>query len=184
MPTRIEPPAAAAVTDPMVPAIVSAMREGWWEDGALAAALSRRPESLKTTVGLVETLYTKSGIDPVLLELLRIQVAESRDDQYGMKIRVKQFEEAVEARRREGVTGPDAIALQLADRSIRNPHSVDDDFFAVVQEHFTEHQIVGLQFAISVFGMASLIAIGLHLDTEPDSPYGSGLIYRQDRLRN
>ena len=61
---------------------------------------------------------------------------------------------------------------------------MDDDFFAVVQEHFTEQEIVALTFAISVFGMASLIAIALHLDTEPDSQYGGGLVYRQDRLKN
>ena len=184
MATRIEEPAASAVTDPMVPPIVTAMREGWWGDGALAAVLGRRPESLKSTLGLVETLFTNSGIDPVLLEMLRIQAAEARDDQYGMKIRVKLLEDAVEAKRSEGLTAAETVALQLADRVIRNPHSVDDDFFAVVQEHFTEQEIVALTFAISVFGMASLIAIALHLDTEPDSQYGSGLVYRQDRLKN
>ena len=84
-------------------------------DGALAAVLGRRPESLKSTVGLVETLFTNSGIDPVLLEMLRIQAAEARDDQYGMKIRVKLLEDAVEAKRSDGLTAAETVALQLAD---------------------------------------------------------------------
>jgi alkylhydroperoxidase family enzyme len=184
MTTRIQAPLADTIADPMVPMIVKAMREGWWADGALAQTLSYRPESLKTTVGLVETLYTKSGLDPVLLELMRITVAETRDDEYGATVRVQPFKDAVEAKRAGGLDERETVAVAVAERMVRNPHTVDDALFARLQEHFSDQQVVAVVFAVSVFSMASLIAIALHLDTETDGLYGSGLTYRQEHLKS
>jgi alkylhydroperoxidase family enzyme len=184
MTTRIQAPPAAKLNDPAIPEILEAMREGWWSDGALAQVLSHRPESLKTTVGLVETLFMKSEIDPELLELLRITVAETRDDEYGKRVRVQPFKEPVETKRTGGLTEAESVAVRVAERMVRNPHTVDDELFAQLKEHFTDQEVVAVVFAISVFSMASMIAIALHLDTESDGMYGAGLVYRQEHIKS
>jgi len=127
MPTRIAEPRDDEVTDPAVPVIVDAMRNGWWADSALARALSRRPESRETTVALVETLYTKSGIDPVLLELMRIAVAKARDNRYSV-IRVRPFAEQVECERAlpAPVADHDAATAGRVRRD-HHPNDADDD---------------------------------------------------------
>jgi alkylhydroperoxidase family enzyme len=181
----VTPPNADEVTDTAIPAIIDAMATGWWGDSALAKALARRPESLKATVALVETLYTKSGIDPVLLELMRITVAEARDDTYGSVIRVQPFADAVARKRSaQALTEPEAVALELAQRMALNPHTVDDTLYGQLKEHFTDEQAVAVVFAISVFSMASGIQIGLHLDTEPGGDYPTALVYRQEHLKS
>jgi alkylhydroperoxidase family enzyme len=115
---------------------------------------------------------------------MRITVAETRDDAYGSGVRVQPFKDAVAAKRAGDLTAREAVAVEVAERMVRNPHTVDDALFARLKEHFGDQEVVAVIFAVSVFSMASLIAIVLHLDTESDSPYGAGLTYRQEHLKS
>ena len=71
----------------------------------------------------------------------------------------------------------EALAVELAERMARDPHSVDDAFFNVLKSEFSEDEIVELVFGASIYNFGNKFNITMRVDTGPDSPYGAGLSY-------
>jgi alkylhydroperoxidase family enzyme len=184
MATRISaaPPTQLA-NDPEISTIIEGMTAGWWGDPNLALVMARRPEILKALVKLIETTFVDCEIEPLILELMRIKTAETREDSYGATVRVQLLSEDVEATLAGGeLSNRVRLATKLAERMALNPHTVDDRFFAELAAEFTEKEISVLAFAASCFNLASCVSIALHLDTSAQGPYGDGLTYRQTRM--
>lgn len=76
-----------------------------------------------------------------------------------------------------GLTPREAAAVKLAERMARDPHEVDDDFFAELRQHFTDEEIVELAFAASIFNWGNKFNITMRLDAAPEGPYQPGMSY-------
>jgi alkylhydroperoxidase family enzyme len=80
------------------------------------------------------------------------------------------------------LTEREALAVQLAERMALDPHTVDDEFFARLQEEFTDDEIVEMVYACSIFNWGNKFNITLHMDSDGSSEYEHGMVYRQEAL--
>lgn len=76
----------------------------------------------------------------------------------------------------------EALAVQLAERMALDEHTVDDDFFARLKEHFSEDEIVELVFAASIFNWGNKFNITMHMNADEASEYDKHMHYRQEAL--
>ena len=76
-----------------------------------------------------------------------------------------------------GLTPREAVAIRLAERVARDPHEVDDAFFAEVRKHFSDEEIVELVFAASIFNWGNKFNITMRMDAAPDGAYQPGMEY-------
>ena len=76
----------------------------------------------------------------------------------------------------------EAMAVSLAERIALDPHTVTDEFFEALQEHFTEDEIVEMVFACSIFNWGNKFNITMNLDSSPESAYPNGMEYREEEL--
>ena len=78
-----------------------------------------------------------------------------------------------------GLTKREALAVQLAARLSRDPHTVDEKLFGELRQHFSQEEIVELVFAASLFNWGNKFNITMRMDTAPGGPYPTGLAYRE-----
>jgi alkylhydroperoxidase family enzyme len=62
-----------------------------------------------------------------------------------------QIENLADFRNRVDFSEAESAALELAERVTRNPHEVDDDFWAELRRHYDEGEIIELLAAIGLF---------------------------------
>ena len=76
----------------------------------------------------------------------------------------------------------EAIAVQLAERIALDPHTVDDEFFAGLRQHFSDDEIVELAFACSIFNWGNKFNITMQMGADEESEYAKDMAYRQEAL--
>jgi alkylhydroperoxidase family enzyme len=62
-----------------------------------------------------------------------------------------QIDNLADFRNRTDFTSAEKAALELAERVTRDPHEVDDDFWAELRRHYDEGEIIELLAAIGLF---------------------------------
>ncbi len=77
----------------------------------------------------------------------------------------------------------EALAVQLIDRMVSDPHSVTDDFFAELKGAFSEDELIELVFGASIFIWGNHFNITMRVDTDPDSAYPHDLTYAEVAAR-
>ena len=75
--------------------------------------------------------------------------------------------------RREG------LAIELVDRMVADPHTVDDGFFAQLKTAFSEDELIELVFAAALFIWGNHFNITMRVDTDPESLYPHNLAYAE-----
>ena len=80
------------------------------------------------------------------------------------------------------LTPREALGVSLAERMALDPHTVTDEFFESLREHFTDDEIVEMVFACSIFNWGNKFNITMNLDSAPDSEYPTGMEYRQEEI--
>lgn len=80
------------------------------------------------------------------------------------------------------LTEREAVAVQLAERIALDPHTVDDDFFASLRQHFSDDEIVELVYACGIFNWGNKFNITMHMGADAESEYPKDLQYRQEAL--
>ena len=75
----------------------------------------------------------------------------------------------------------EALAIQLIDRMVEDPHKVDDGFFTQLKEAFKDDEIVELVFAGSLFIWGNHFNVTMRVDTDADSAYQKNLSYADAR---
>lgn len=75
------------------------------------------------------------------------------------------------------LTRREALAIQLTDRMVADPHTVDDAFFGQLKEAFSDEEIVELVFAASLFIWGNHFNITMRVDSDPQSPWPKHLQY-------
>ena len=96
-----------------------------------------------------------------------------------MRSDVEPREKAVLSGSYEGsaLSEKEAVAVELAERMAMDPHSVTDDFFERLRQHFSDEQIVELAFACSIFNWGNKFNITMRLDTDGVN-YPTGMEYK------
>ena len=76
----------------------------------------------------------------------------------------------------------EALGISLAERIALDPHTVTDEFFAKLREHFSDDEIVEMVFACGIFNWGNKFNITMNLDTEEESEYEGEMEYRQEEI--
>jgi alkylhydroperoxidase family enzyme len=193
----------ASSDDPAVTAILDFSKAGF-ADTQMFGLLARRPELLKRVASMFAYFLGGEGglIEPDLLELMRLRGANLNACTYCATVRLQPVAQAVKPKEDalgltdvSGMIKSQAVAalkdkldtnrlspreraaIALVDRIIVDAHSVDDEFFAELQRHFTDDEIIELVCASSLFTWAGTLNTVVRLETGADSIYGGHLDY-------
>jgi len=79
----------------------------------------------------------------------------------------------------QALTPREAVAIQLIDRMVADPHTVDDAFFDELKQHFNEDELIELVFAGSLFIWGNHFNVTMRVDTDADSAYPTNLSYAE-----
>ncbi len=77
----------------------------------------------------------------------------------------------------------EALAIELIDCMVADPHTVTDDLFARLKGAFSEDELVELVFAGSLFIWGNHFNITMRVDTDQDSAYPHNLPYAEAAAR-
>ena len=69
----------------------------------------------------------------------------------------------------EVLTEQESLAVCFAERMSLDPHTVDDEFFGKLQQHFSDEQIVELAFAAAVYIFGSSFSVMVQTDLEGET---------------
>jgi len=72
--------------------------------------------------------------------------------------------------------------VSLAERIALDPHTVTDDFFESLREHFSDDEIVEMVYACGIFNWGNKFNITMKLDSSDESEYATGMEYRQEQI--
>ena len=75
------------------------------------------------------------------------------------------------------LTPREAVAVQLVDRLVTDPHSVDEDFYQRLRQQFSEEEIIELVVASSLFTLAGSFNTVVRLDTDRGGKHKGELAY-------
>ena len=76
----------------------------------------------------------------------------------------------------------EALGISLAERIALDPHTVTDEFFAQLKQHFSEDEIVEMVFACSIFNWGNKFNITMNMDSAEESDYEMDMEYRREEI--
>ena len=76
----------------------------------------------------------------------------------------------------------EALGISLAERIALDPHTVTDEFFAKLREHFSDDEIVEMVFACGIFNWGNKFNITMNMDSSEESTYETDMQYRRDEI--
>ena len=81
------------------------------------------------------------------------------------------------------LTRREALAIELIDCMVTDPHTVIDELFARLKQTFGEEELVELVFAGALFIWGNHFNITMRVDTDPGSAYPHNLAYAETAVR-
>lgn len=160
--------------------------EGWYGDSAFFGAMAHEPTVFKRIVSVFETFPNADGLDPELLELVRLKVADSHQCAYCATVRTEAVKDDVAPREAavfgdeidpEPLSEKEFLAVRLAEQLSSDPHRLTDESFEELRGEFTERELVELLLFTSLEVGLDRFCIALDLDTTDRSRYPSDLEY-------
>ena len=202
MPTRIKPVTIGQSKDPAIDGILK-FSLGGFGDTQMFGVLARRPELLKRVAALFGYYLGGEGglLEPDLLEIVRLRGAHLNACTYCATVRLIPVQEKVKAKENaigvrdisgmskaealenvapiqfDQLTPRQAVALELVDKLVTDPHAVDDAFYARLRAQFSEEEIIDLVVASSLFTLAGTFNTVVRLDTDEGGAYPGVLSY-------
>lgn len=117
----------------------------------------------------VEQSLVGAGVDPKLVELLRLRASHLNGCEFCLGLHTRRARELGESDQRiQAVaewassgefTEPERAALQLADSITRLDGGVPDADYKPVREHFGDEQIAGLVWTVSLINVYNRLAV-------------------------
>lgn len=95
-----------------------------------------------------------------------------------MSEQVQSKEEAIFSGDYASLPDREALAVELAERIARDPHSVTTEFWAGLKQEFSDDELVEMTFACSIFNWGNKFNITMQLDTDGVC-YPAGMQYRE-----
>jgi alkylhydroperoxidase family enzyme len=203
MSSRIRPVTPAPSTDPAVTDLLQFAKAGFG-DTQMFGVLAHRPELLKRLAALFKYFLAGEGgvVEPALLELMRLRGAHLNACTWCATVRLLPVQDQVQGKERalgvgdvsamtkaqavdtlrgrldtSSLTRREALAVQLVDRLVTDPHGVDDAFFAELKSEFRDEEIIEMLIASSFFTAAGAFNTAVRLDTDADSRWKRNLTY-------
>ena len=137
-------------------------------ESSVDAVLKLRPELAERYDALIDTVW-RSGVDPVLLELCRIRMAQLLGDAAGAAARtpaavVAGFSEQLAVRLDEWWSYPsfgeqERSALAVAEQFVVDVHGVSDERFAALTAHLGPAGAVAFSMALALFDGQSRVRL-------------------------
>lgn len=189
MPSRIRPLRPGDAEDEATNDLLRQSAEGWYEDTAYFGAIAHRPVLLERLVSLFEAFPVGDRIEPHVLELMRLKVAQDHQCAYCGTVRTAAVRDEVAPKERALFDGDldsdvfsrrERLAVEIADQLSRNPQTMSDEFFDSLRETFTDEELVELLLFASLEVGLDRFCIALRLDTDEESPYPTDLDYPLD----
>lgn len=185
MPSRIGHVRPGDATDQAVNELLHEAEEGWYGDAAFFGAMAHQPTLLKRIVSLFRAFPQSEHLSPVLLELVRLKIAECHQCAYCATVRteavrddVSPKEEAVFGEIDAGpLTRREELAVRLAEAMSTDPQRITDEFFDELRTVFDDATLTELLLFASLEIGLDRFCIALTLDTTAESSYPSGLEY-------
>ena len=91
---------------------------------------------------------------------------------------VQPKEDAIFSGDYSSLPGREALAVELAERMGKDPHSVTSEFWTALKSEFSDDELVELAFACSIFNWGNKFNITMQLDTDGVC-YPTNLQYRE-----
>lgn len=82
----------------------------------------------------------------------------------------------------EALNEREALGISLAERMALDPHTVTDEFFTKLKEHFSEDEIVEMVFACGIFNWGNKFNITMNMDASDESDYDQDMQYRREEI--
>lgn len=161
----------------------------WYGDTAYFGTIAHRPALLEHLVALFEQFPRSDAIEPSLLELMRLKVAQDHQCAYCGTVRTRAVRDEVAPKEQalfagdldsDAFTRRERLAVDLADRLSEDPLSISDEFFEDLREAFTDEEIVEMLLFASLEVGLDRFCIALRLDTTEESPYPTNLEYPRE----
>ena len=76
----------------------------------------------------------------------------------------------------------EALGVSLAERMALDPHTVTDEFFAKLRQHFSDDEIVEMAFACGIFNWGNKFNITMNMDASDESVYETDMQYRREEI--
>lgn len=187
-PNIIQPEEA---TDPAVKTRLEEAEESWYGDAAFFGAMAHCPEILENIVTTFESFEQGDHIDADLLELMRLKVAEVHQCAYCATVRTINVRDSVKPKEdaifgdidETALTRREYLAVSLAEQLSEDPHRMTDEFFADLQEVFTEAEIIELLLFGSLEVGLDRFCIALELQPTDNSAYPDEVDYPLENPR-
>ncbi len=77
------------------------------------------------------------------------------------------------------LTKREALAIELIDHMVADPHTVTDQFFGQLKQGFNEEELIELIFAAALFIWGNHFNITMRVDTDPESANPHDLAYAE-----
>ncbi|RQG86787.1 carboxymuconolactone decarboxylase family protein [Natrarchaeobius halalkaliphilus] len=191
MSSRPDPLDSDSVDDPRASELMENAESGWYGDSAFFGAMAHCPEILTAIGDVFESFGQGEHVDPSLLELMRLKVAESHQCAYCATVRTLEVREDVAPKEDavfgevdpEGLSRREYLAISLAADLSTDPHRISDQFFGDLREEFSEAEIVELLLFGSLEVGLDRFCIALELQTTDDSAYPDDLEYPLENPR-
>lgn len=81
------------------------------------------------------------------------------------------------------LTRREALAIELIDRMVADPHTVTDAFFDQLKPAYSEDELIELVFAAALFIWGNHFNITMRVDTDADGAYPHNLAYAEAEAR-
>ncbi len=141
----------------------------------LERVLRKRPELFEYLPGSVAGVWSAGIVDPVILELCRLAIAEVHRCRSELSLRYAEAREAGLTEEKISALGSydsselfsdrERLCLRLAEQFALDVHGVTDEDFEMLRTHLSDAEVVALVYSLVVFdGLARLRAL---LDIEP-----------------
>lgn len=138
--------------------------------------LAQRPEIAQGVAGFLKPLLSDGALPGFYKELIAIRVSQHHQSAYAIKAHsISARQKGASDAQMEGVadfeSGPfsekEKIGFRLADRLHRGAPAVDDGFFAVLAESFSEPERIELFLTAAAFEMFPRFIDGLRIPVTP-----------------
>jgi len=165
--------------------------ESWYGDAAFFGAMAHCPEVFENIVATFESFEQGEHIDADLLELMRLKVAEVHQCAYCATVRTLDVQESVRPKEdaifgdidETALSRREYLAVSLAEQLSKDPHRMTDEFFAQLQDVFTEAEIIEMLLFGSLEVGLDRFCIALELQPTDDSAYPNEVEYPLENPR-
>jgi len=171
--------------DEAVDELLKEAESGWYGDAAFFGAMAHVPEIFECIVDTFEAFGQGEHVDPALLELMRLKIAECHQCAYCATVRTLAVRDEVAEKEdhvfgtidEDGLTRREYLAVRLAEQLSKDPHRITPGHFVELRDVYAETEVIELLLFGSLEVGLDRFCIALELQTTDHSAYPDDINY-------